>query len=124
MKEAQKVIQPQKTASTLKKGTDSDLRRYYGVEPSDIKDYLLYIPSEMMSVEELLIVEAKDKDDVSAIRADVEARLQSQKKSFESYGTNQMSLLNRAVVYTRGKYIFFAVSKQAGTWEHKFKELL
>ena len=55
----------------------------------------------------------------------IEARLQTQKNTFEGYGVEQYDLLtNHAVVEVRGNYILFVVSPNAEAARKAFRGAL
>ncbi|WP_346662378.1 DUF4358 domain-containing protein [uncultured Merdimonas sp.] len=97
----------------MKKGTTQDLKRYYGLNAQDYEGAVLYIPDDVMSVSELLILRLKDESQAEAAEAAAEERLETQKKSFEGYGASQTGLLNGAILTTRGNYVLLTVSPKA-----------
>ena len=61
--------------------------------------------------EELLIVKLSDVSQQETVRKAVEARIATQKNTFEGYGVEQFALLsNNAVVELRGNYVLFVVN--------------
>ena len=98
-----------------------DLKKYYGLNANDYAGTMLYIPDDVMSVNEILVVKVKDKSQVEDVEKAVEERLSTQKKSFEGYGVKQTRLLHSAIDETRGYYILLAVSKDADRIEAAFK---
>ena len=109
----QKNIEKSVSLKGMKKGSSQDLKKYYGLNANDYAGTMLYIPDDVMSVNEILVVKVKDKA--------VEERLSTQKKSFEGYGVKQTRLLHSAIDETRGYYILLAVSKDADRIEAAFK---
>ena len=90
------------------------IRRLYGLDISAYDACILYYPATNMGAEELLIVKLADPEQASAVRASVEARLQTQKTTFDGYGVEQYDLLtNHAVVEVRGNYVLFVVAPNA-----------
>ena len=106
----QKNIEKSVSLKGMKKGSSQDLKKYYGLNANDYAGTMLYIPDDVMSVNEILVVEKA-----------VEERLSTQKKSFEGYGVKQTRLLHSAIDETRGYYILLAVSKDADRIEAAFK---
>ena len=103
------------------KRQSQDLKKYYGLNANDYAGTMLYIPDDVMSVNEILVVKVKDKSQVEDVEKAVEERLSTQKKSFEGYGVKQTRLLHSAIDETRGYYILLAVSKDADRIEDAFK---
>jgi len=98
--------------TNMLEGDNKLVRRFYGLDPSAYDACILYYPTTNMMAEEVLIVKLKDVSQQEAVRAAVEARIQTQKNTFEGYGPEQYALLsNHAVVEVRGNYILFVVSE-------------
>ena len=91
----------------MKKGTTQDLKKYYRLNASDYDGVMLYIPDDVMSVNEILVVKLKDK---------------SQAEAVEGYGAKQTKLINSAVLDSRGYYLLMAVSEDADSIYRAFKK--
>ena len=100
------------------------IRRLYGINVNDYLEVLSYIPESSMDVDELLIVHVSDSSQIDTVKEAMEARLSSQKTSFDGYGTNQTELLNDAEIEDRGNYIWFAVGKDHKIWTKTIQEEL
>lgn len=100
------MIQNQQVAS-LQKRDRADLKRFYQIEESATDGYLFYKALSPMSVDEVLIVKAPNRTTAELFLENAESHLESQKRIFEGYGTDQMALLNEAVVESRGNYVFY-----------------
>lgn len=88
-------------------------RKYYGLDANEYENVLLYLPTSNMDAAELLIVVMQDENQSEALEAAMNERLEQQKKVFESYGVEQMGILNQAVIYVKGRYALFAVCTNA-----------
>ena len=87
------------------------VKRLYGLDPSSFEGCILYYPTTNMMAEELLIVKLSDMSQQEAVRAAIEARLQTQKNTFEGYGVEQFEMLtNKSVIEIRGNYVLFVVN--------------
>ena len=87
------------------------IKRFYGLEPSGFEGCVLYYPNTNMMAEEVLIVKLADMSQQEAVRSAIEARIQTQKNTFEGYGVEQFDMLtNHCVVEVRGNYILFVVN--------------
>lgn len=106
--------------SSLTKGGDRELKRYYGLNAKDYEDVMLYYTNQTMGVEELLLVKLKSKEDAAKVEAAVGERLDTQIGNFEGYGAEQVKLLKSACRKTRGNYVFLAVSTHAEKIEKAF----
>ena len=78
-----------------------------------------------MGAEELLIVKLTSVDQAEAVRSAIDARLQTQKNTFDGYGVEQTDLLtNHAAVEVRGNYVLFVVSRTADQVRQAFLDAL
>ena len=101
------------------------IKRFYGLDPSEYDGCILYYPNTNMMAEEVLIVKLKDTQQQQAVTDAIEARLQTQKNTFEGYGVEQFDLLtNHSVVEVRGNYILFVVSSNAEAAQKAFRGAL
>ena len=101
------------------------VKRFYGLDPSDYAGCILYYPNTNMMAEEVLIVKLKDVSQQQTVTDAIEARLQTQKNTFEGYGVEQFDLLtNHAVVELRGNYVLFVVSDHAEAARKAFRGAL
>lgn len=90
------------------------VKRFYGLDPSDYEGCILYYPNTNMMAEEVLIVKLKDLSQQQTVRDAIEARLQTQKNTFEGYGVEQFDMLtNHCYVELRGNFVLFVVNPNA-----------
>ena len=101
-----------------------ELRKYYGISGEEISDFLIYLPASNMDASELLLVIMKDEEQADSIKKAMEKRLEGQKNVFESYGVDQMKLLNGAVLCIKGRYGLFISSERAKDVEKIFKSVI
>lgn len=99
-------------------------RKYYGLDANEYEDILLYLPSSNMDAAELLIVIMRDESQSEELNAAMNKRLEQQKKVFESYGVEQMGILNQAVICIEGRYGLFAVCEDADNVKAAFKQVI
>jgi len=101
------------------------IRRLYGLDIAAYEGCCLYYPATNMGAEELLIVKLSDPDQAEAVRSAIEARLQTQKNTFDGYGVEQYDLLtNHAVVEVRGNFVLFAVGQTSDQVRQAFLDAL
>ena len=97
------------------------IKRFYGLDPSSYESCILYYPTTNMMAEELLIVKLSDMGQQEAVRSVVEARIATQKTTFEGYGVEQFEMLsNNAVIEVRGNYILFVVNADSAAAQKAF----
>ena len=101
------------------------IKRLYGLDPSAFEGCILYYPTTNMMAEELLIVKLSDMSQQDAVRAAAEARLQTQKNTFEGYGVEQFDMLtNNSVIDIRGNYVLFVVNPNCDEAQKAFRGAL
>ena len=83
---------------------------------------MLYIPDDVMSVNEVLVIKVKDESQTEAVEKAVESRMDTQEKNFEGYGIEQTKLIHSAITDIRGYYVLLAVSKDADRIDEAFKK--
>lgn len=89
------------------------VKRFYGLNPNDYEGAVLYAPQDNMDVHELFIVKLKDVSQKEEVEAAIQERLDTQMKSFEGYGAEQVALLNKHVLVVKGNYVFYMVGEKA-----------
>lgn len=117
------VLKAMKTEGMKEAGTQ-ELKRYYSLNAKDVEEVMLYIPDDVMGVNELLLIRLKDESQAETIMKAAQSRLDTQTESFEGYGVEQTKLLKAAVLENKGKYIFMAVGENADLAYSAFKKSL
>ncbi len=115
------VFAAMETEESFSEADSQDLRKYYGLEANEYEDVLLYLPSSNMDAAELLIVVLTDESQGDELEEAMNDRLETQKNAFESYGVEQMGILNQAVICVEGRYGLFAVCSDADEVKAAFK---
>lgn len=100
------------------------VRRLYGFAPSEMDGCLLYFPTTNMGARELLLVKLSDLSQQTSVSDAIQARRQTQMKSFEGYGVEQYDLLTNSVVEIQGNYILFVVHENASAAAQAFLKAL
>lgn len=98
----------------------TELMRFYHLQESDTEGYFFYRNPSTMSVDEILIVKCASKAKAKEVLQAMDAHLDSQKGIFDGYGTDQIGLLNNAVVETKGNYAIYMCGKDASKWRTLF----
>ena len=106
--------------SNMLQGDNKMIKRFYGLDPAAFDACILYYPTTNMA-EELLIVKLSDVSQQEMVRKAVEARIATQKNTFEGYGVEQFEMLsNNAVVEVRGNYVLFVVNAASAEAQKAF----
>jgi hypothetical protein len=66
----------------MKKGTTQDLKKYYSLNANDYEGISLYIPDDVMSVNEILVIKVKNESQIETVEKAVESRVNTQEKNF------------------------------------------
>ena len=111
--------------TNMLKADNQMIKRLYGLDPASFEGCVLYYPTTNMQAEELLIVKLSDTAQAQAVEAAIEARLETQKASFDGYGIEQYDMLtNNAVVEVRGNYVLFVVNAASAQARQAFLDAL
>ena len=113
-------VEAQLPLDQLEQGDEQLLRRLYGLNAGDLKNWILYTASDNMDVEELLLVEASEEGQVSRLREAVEKRVETQKNHFEGYGPEQLKLIDKHVIRESEPYLLFVISENAEAVKAEF----
>ncbi len=101
------------------------IKRFYGLDPASFESCILYYPVSNMMAEEILIVKLSDLSQQEAVRAAMEARVDTQKNTFEGYGVEQYEMLSKnTVILIKGNYALLAVNKDSAKAEKAFLDAL
>ena len=113
------------TASpSLQTADNADLKRLYGLNPSDYEGVLLRTATSGMSAEEILLVKLSDDSQYAAVEAAIRARLEERDNVFKGYAPEQASLVENAKIIRKGKLVFLAVSENADVYAGGFLKSL
>ncbi len=96
--------------SKMKQGDNLMIRRLYQLDPSTFDAITLFYPATNMGAEEILLVHLKDAKQADQVVKRMEARVESQKTSFQGYGAEQVAMLDQAVIEAKGGYALLAVT--------------
>ena len=108
----------------MSKCDNRSLLQFFGLDYEQYDSHIYYKGKEALSVDEVLIVKAAAKTDLDAVKDAVEDRIDSQIATFEGYGPAQVALLKNAVIVTKGKYLFYAVSEDADKMREVFEDVI
>ncbi len=110
--------------TALQKRGKADLQRYFKIADAPDSEFFFYKAVSPMSVDEVMIIKARSRQEAEQYYENAEAHLESQKNIFGAYGTDQMGLLGEAVVSSRGNYVFYFCGSNASTWSEALLDLI
>ncbi len=111
-------------SKNLTRQSGQALKRYYGLNSADYKGAMLYSSDASISVEEVLVIEAKNEAQTAEIREAVERRIEKRRNDFDGYAPEQVQLLDKAQILVRGRFVFMAVSPNADRYRTAFVKSL
>lgn len=100
------------------------LMQFYGLDYEQFDGYIYYKSGQALSVEELLIVKAKDTSALDSVKDAAESRIQSQIKTYEGYGPQQVAMLKNAIITTRGSYLFCCIADDPEVYKEVFTDAI
>ncbi|SFO05304.1 protein of unknown function [Eubacterium pyruvativorans] len=109
---------------SMQKCSSRQLMQFMGLNASHYDGFLYYRSREALGVDEVLVVKARQKSDLSAVEDAVEDRIDNQIRTYEGYGPEQVSRLQNAVVTKRGNFLFYATAKDPSVYEEVFLHVI
>ena len=106
----------------MKKGSTQDFKRLYGLNANDFDGIMLYIPNDVMSVNEIVVIKLKDSSQFDSVNNAFHQRLATQSKNFSGYGVEQTSLIDSAIIESKGNYMLMAISTDIDAIYASFKK--
>jgi hypothetical protein len=108
----------------MEKCNNRQLMQFMELDYSNYQSYIYYKSTEALGVEEVLVIKAKHRSDLTAVQDAVDKRISSQISTFESYGPTQVAMLKNAIVTKKGRYLFYCVSSNPEKYEEVFKHAI
>ncbi len=96
---------------------------YDELDTADIEDCAYIIASSGLTAEEVFIVKLKDTGDVAAVKKMMEARRDQIAATAQDYTPEEMDKITKAVIETKGRYAFFAITGDNAKAKEIFKEM-
>lgn len=106
----------------MKKGSTQDFKRLYGLNANDFDGIMLYIPNDVMSVNEIVVIKLKDSSQFDSVDNAFHKRLTTQSKNFAGYGVEQTNLIDSAIIESKGNYMLMAISNNIDDIYAAFKK--
>lgn len=108
----------------LKKCNTRELLEFIRLDYSNFSEVLYYKSRVALDVTELVIIKAKDKNDLNSVEDAIEKRISSQINTYQDYGPKQVNQLKNAVITKRGRYLFYCVAEDPEKYEEVFKNAI
>ncbi|MBQ3503808.1 MAG: DUF4358 domain-containing protein [Oscillospiraceae bacterium] len=123
--EVEAAVIAQLDMTSMLKADNQMVKRLYGLDPASFESCILYYPNTNMMAEEVLILKLKDTSQQEAVRTAIEARVETQKTTFDGYGVEQYALLTEnCIIDIRGNYVLFVVNADCAKARDAFADAL
>lgn len=100
------------------------VKRIYGLDPAQFEGVLCYSPLTNMDADEVLLIKLTSDDQQDAVREAIEARRDSQMRTFDGYGFEQYAMLEQSIIEVHGNYILYVSSNDPKTTVKAFTDAL
>lgn len=113
MEEIKQDVVQATDVSVMQEDDGTRLKKLYGINKRDVEDFILYAPKSNMEANEILILKAKTKDDLKAVQAKVNERVEKQSDSFKNYEQTQYEIISNYVLEQKDQYLILIISKDS-----------
>ena len=119
--QVEEAVIAQLDMSAMVKADNQMVKRLYGLDPAAFESCILYYPNTNMMAEEVLILKLSDTAQQQSVRAAIEARVETQKTTFDGYGVEQYALLtDNCIIDIRGNFVLFVVNADCDAAQKAF----
>ena len=106
--------------TNMKEGSAMKLKALYGLSENDYETVCLYVPSTNMDAQEMLLIRCKEETDTAKVREAMEKRIEAERNTFNSYGIEQMALIDKAFTEVRGRLCLYVCDKNSDKMREAF----
>ena len=108
--DVKKIIEENINLKSFSQEGNQDLAYNYEIKDTDIEKYLYYAPRTNIQTNEILILQAKSKEDIPALEDKINKRLENLKKDFEGYLPQQAELIDKKFYKVQDNLIILVVA--------------
>ncbi|MCP1308926.1 DUF4358 domain-containing protein [Paenibacillus tyrfis] len=108
----------------LKQRDKEALQRLYRLGDDEVEDFVLYTAASNVKADEVAVIQAKDAAQAERVKQNVSKRIDAQTAKFKDYRPEEYGLIQKHVLKREGRFVLFAVSKDADRLEQVFEEVL
>ena len=105
--------------------TELEINSIYNIDNNLLNQFSGLIPMINLSADEILIVEVKNINDIEEIKIKFKEKSEHIAKKFENYLQKEYLLASNPLIYSKGKYVIFAISDNnneiKSIFENEFK---
>lgn len=109
----QQVITDTYHAENYKEQNKKAIRRVYDLTDKDYEEAISYGPSSYMSVNEITVFKQSNHEKRQKILQKVKQHIEKKISIFKDYGTNQVQMLENALIEERGEFIICIVGSDS-----------
>lgn len=110
--------------SSLKKEDAKGLEKLYGINKTELEDFVLYTSKSKDSAEEILVLKVKYLSSISDLRYRMEKRLNVQAKKFEESSPEEYKIIKNRLMEDRQNFIIFVISKDKVKIQNQFHKMV
>ncbi|MFL1671710.1 DUF4358 domain-containing protein [Paenibacillus dendritiformis] len=104
----------------MKQGDRKKLHKLYRIDADEVEDFILYTAASNVKADELAVIKVKDADQAESVKQNILQRIEAQTVKFKDYRPEEYFLIEKHVLKTKGRFVFFAVSREAAQMEAAF----
>lgn len=108
----------------MKKEGAMKLRSLYGLSENDYQEVLLYTPVSNMDAQEMLLIRCRNQEQTSLVEQAMKDRHAYMISIFESYGVEQMGIINKAVIDIQGNYCLYVCDENSAAVKDAYEAAL
>lgn len=112
VKEQLQSILDKASTVALMEGGEMELTELYKIDPSKVEEYSIRVPMMNVHATEFAMFKAASAEDVDAIVAGINTRIEALEGVWANYLPDQMALVENRKVLTQGNYVFFIVAEE------------
>lgn len=110
--------------SSLKREDAKGLEKLYGINKTELEDFVLYTSKSEDSAEEILVLKVKYLSSIGDLRYKMEKRLNAQAKKFKEISPEEYKIVKNKMLEERQNFIIFVISKDKSAIEKQFYKMV
>lgn len=115
------ILEQVSDASHMKEEGAMKLRSLYGLTENEYQEVVLYTPVSNMDAQEMLLIRCKSEDQAAQVEVAMKERNKYMVSIFESYGVEQMGIINKAVIDVQGTYCLYVCDENSAAVKDAFE---
>lgn len=110
--------------SNLKKEDAKGLEKLYGINKTELEDFVLYTSKSKDSAEEILVLKVKYLSSIGDLRYRIEKRLNVQADKFRESSPEEYKIIKNDLLEDRQNFMVFVISKDKAAIEKQFHKMV